>query len=290
MTDKDIADLLQHLKNIQYLNNKNKIEVIFRHIITEKNIKQYKNNEEIKNSLYEIFKEFTNLDKINERLSRKDLNFEIDFHKCILELISFIVQLSDNYVLDNDFFDIIEIFLKRIQKDGLIIGVFKALFFELFDTGETSLKYIESNNIGLNEYNIKQIDSDLYNYLKNIIKLLLKFHPIKEIVFELLFFLDKIYINYEKNIGTKNSTYICTFTHIFNSKTIIIGFFHLLSGYQKYMNLNQQKKYYLKDDFKGYEKIISCFFFNVQSPGYFYNFRNYLKDEKIYKEKITFIE
>ena len=45
MTDKDIVDLLKHLKNIQYLNNINKIEVIFRHIITEKNIKQYKNNQ-----------------------------------------------------------------------------------------------------------------------------------------------------------------------------------------------------------------------------------------------------
>ena len=172
------------------------------------------------NKLFQLI--LKNLDKINEQLNKKDLNFEIGLHKCILELISFIVQLSDNYILNNDFFDIIEIFLKRIQKDGLIIGVFKALFFELFDTGETSLKYIESNNIGLNEYNIKQIDLDLYNYLINIIKLLLKFHPIKEIVFELLFFLDKIYINYEKNISTKNSAFICTFTHIFNSKTIII--------------------------------------------------------------------
>jgi len=115
MTDKDIVDLLKHLKNIQYLNNINKIEVIFRHIITEKNIKQYKNNEKIKNTLYEIFKELTDLDKINEQLNKKDLNFEIGLHKCILELISFIVQLSDNYILNNDFFDIIEIFLKRIQ-------------------------------------------------------------------------------------------------------------------------------------------------------------------------------
>ena len=250
MTDKDIADLLKYLKNTQYLNIINRVEVIFRHIITEKNIKQYKNNEEIKNTLYEIFKEFTNLDKINEQLSKKDSYFEIDFHKCILELVSFIVQLSDNYVLNNDFFDILEIFLKRLKKEGLITCVFKALFFELYDTEESSLKYIESSNIGLNAYNIKQIDLDLYKYLSNIIEFLLKFEPIKEIIFELLFFLDKININYEKNINTKNSIYTCTFTHIFNSKKIIKGIFHLISEYKKKMNLNSQKKYHLKEEFK----------------------------------------
>ena len=93
MTDKDIVVLLKHLKNTQYLNIINRIEVIFRHIIIEKDIKQYKNNEEIKNNLYEMFKELTNLEKMNEQLNKKDLYFEIDFHKCILELISFIVQL-----------------------------------------------------------------------------------------------------------------------------------------------------------------------------------------------------
>ena len=290
MTDKDIADLLKYLKNTQYLNIINRVEVIFRHIITEKNIKQYKNNEEIKNTLYEIFKEFTNLDKINEQLSKKDSHFEIDFHKCILELVSFIVQLSDNYVLNNDFFDILEIFLKRLKKEGLIKCVFKALFFELYDTEESSLKYIESSNIGLNAYNIKQIDLDLYKYLSNIIEFLLKFDPIKEIIFELLFFLDKININYEKNINTKNSIYTCTFTHIFNSKKIIKGIFHLISEYQKKMNLNSQKKYHLKEELKAYEKIISSLFHNIQGPGYLFDMREYLEDEKNYKEKLCFVE
>ena len=127
MTDKDIAELLKNLKNTQYINIIKRVEVIFRHIIVEKNIKQYKNNEEIKNTLYELFKELTNLDKVNEQMNKKDENH---FYKCILELISFIVQLSDNYVLNDDFFEKIEIFLNRLKKDELIIGVFKALFFE----------------------------------------------------------------------------------------------------------------------------------------------------------------
>ena len=290
MADKDIADLLKYLKNTQYLNIINRVEVIFRHIIIEKGIKQYKNNEEIKNALYEIFKEFTNSDKINELLNKKDSYFEVNFHKCILELVSFIVQLSDNYVLNDDFFDLIEVFLKLMKKEGLIIGVFKALFFELLDTDKASLNYIESNNIGLNEYNIKQIDLDLYKYLCKLIEYILKFDSIKEIIFELLFFLDKININYEKNISIKNSTHICTFNHIFNSKKIINGIFHLVSEYQKKMNLNQQKKYYLKEDFKGYEKIISSLFHNIQSPGFLFDMREYLKDEKNYKEKLCFTE
>ena len=290
MNDKDIFVVLKYLKDIDYLNLINRVELIFRHIITEKDIKKYKNNEEMKDILNEIFKGITNSEKINEHLDKKDKYFQEYLNKFIFELVSVIVQLSNNYVFKDDFYETLEILLNRIKSDDLIIGVFKALFFELYDTNEISLRYIESKEFGLNKYNIKQIDFDLFNYLINIIKFLLKFHPIKEIIFELIFFLDKIYINYEKNISNKNSNCICTFTHIFNSKTIIIGFFHLLSGYQKYMNLYQQKKYYIKDDFKDYDKIISCFFFNIQSPGYLYDFRNYLKDEKIYKEKISFIE
>ena len=290
MNDKDIFVVLKYLKDIDYLNLINRVELIFRHIITEKDIKKYKNNEEMKDILNEIFKGITNSEKINEHLDKKDKYFQEYLNKFIFELVSVIVQLSNNYVFKDDFYETLEILLNRIKSDDLIIGVFKALFFELYDTNEISLRYIESKEFGLNKYNIKQIDFDLFNYLINIIKFLLKFHPIKEIIFELIFFLDKLYINYEKNISNKNSNCICTFTHIFNSKTIIIGFFHLLSGYQKYMNLYQQKKYYIKDDFKDYDKIISCFFFNIQSPGYLYDFRNYLKDEKIYKEKISFIE
>ena len=109
--------------------------------------------------------------------------------------------------------------------------------------------------------------------MSNIIEFLLKFEPIKEIIFELLFFLDKININYEKNINTKNSIYTCTFSHMFNSKKIIKGIFHLISEYQKKMNLNSQKKYHLKKEFKGYEKIISSLFHNIQSPGYLFDMR-----------------
>lgn len=45
MTDKDIADLLKYLKNTHYLNIINRVEVIFRHIISERissNIKTMK--------------------------------------------------------------------------------------------------------------------------------------------------------------------------------------------------------------------------------------------------------
>ena len=290
MTDEDLSDLLKYLKNTQYINIINRIEIIFRHIITENNIKKYKHNEEIKNTLYEIFKDFTNYDKINKFLKEKDSTFREAYYKCILELISFIIQLSDNYSLNDEFYEIIEIFLNKIKNEKLIIDIFKALYFELFDTKEICLNYIESDNFNINQYNIKPLDADLYKYLCKLIEFILKFPPVKIIIFELLFFLEKININYEKNKNTKNYNYICIFNHVFNSKKIIGGIFHLVSEYEQRMNSDSQKKYCINEEFKSYQKIVSVLYHNNQSPGYFLDIREYLKDVNIYKQKMIFIE
>ena len=93
MNDKDIFVVLKYLKDIDYLNLINKVELIFRHIITEKDIKQYKNNEEMKDILNEIFKGITNSEKINEHLDKKDKYFQEYLNKFIFELVSVIVQL-----------------------------------------------------------------------------------------------------------------------------------------------------------------------------------------------------
>ena len=234
MEDKDISELLKCIKQTQYLNFINRVEVIFSHIITEKMANKYKNNDDIKNTLYEIFKELINdyNNNIEIKKEKKDLNYEENYNKCLFELISLLIQLSDNYNLNKDFFEIIENFMKKIKNEKLIINIFKTLFFELYETTEDLLKYID-NKIDINKLNIKLIDSDLFKYLEKIIEL--NFEPKKEIISELISFLEKIQIDYEKNINTKNANSFCILNHIFNSIQRIEGIFKLLSEYQKNM-------------------------------------------------------
>ena len=108
MNEKGIVEILKYLSNTKYLNIIKRLEVIFRHIIIEKNMQKYKNNEEIKNILYNMYKDLLN--------SEINLNFEADFEKCVVELVSILVQLSDNYILNEDFFEVLEIFLKKEKK------------------------------------------------------------------------------------------------------------------------------------------------------------------------------
>ena len=289
MEDKDISELLKCIKQTQYLNFINRVEVIFSHIITEKTAYKYKNNDDIKNTLYEIFKELINdyNNNIEIKKDKKDLNYEENYNKCLFELISLLIQLSDNYNLKKDFFEIIDNFLKKIKNEKLIINIFKTLFFELYETKENLSQYID-NKINIDALNIKLIDLDLFKYLGKIIDL--NFEPQKEIISELFYFLEKIQIDYEKNINTKNANSICILNHIFNSKKIIGGIFQLFSEYQKNMTKLKNKKFYLKEEFNGYNKLISFFFRNIQSPGYFSTIINFLNDEKIFMEKIFFLE
>ena len=286
MEDKDILELLKCIKQTQYLNFINGVEVIFSHIITEKTAYKYKNNDDIKNILYEMFTEIINNYNNIEIKKEKNLNYEESYNKCLFELISLLIQLSDNYNLNKDFFEIIEDFLKKIKNEKLIINIFKTLFFELYETKENLSQYID-NRINIDMLNIKLIDSDLFKYLEKIIDLI--YEPKKEIISELFYFMEKIQIDYEKNINLKNANSTCKLYHIFNSKQIIGRIFYLLSEYQKNMTKLQKKKYYLKEEFKGYNKLISFLFRNIQTPGYFYTIINFLNDEKI-MEKIVFIE
>ena len=291
MKDSDISQLLKNLTHIDYKSIIGRVEVIFRHIITEKNVKQYKNNEEIKKILYEIFKDLTDLDKNKEYLEKRDSKFQNDYYKCIIELVSLLVQIFDNYNLSEDFFEKIESFLNKVKDDKLFLDIFRVLFYELYEKTDDILKYIDnSKNFDLNGLNVKQLDIDLLKYLNKLVEFLVKFPPIKEIILDLLFSLEKIYIDYQKNINTKNSSFTCTLTHIFNSKKIISGVFHLINEYQKNIILNTGKKFYIGEIFKGYEKLVQFLFQNILSPGYFLDIKKYLQEEKSFTQNMCFFE
>ena len=295
MSEKEISDFLKDLKISKYLKFVSRIELVLRHIISENLTKNYKNNKDIFKILYEIFIEFTKINNNNQ----KDQNFEGNYHKCIYELISLLVHLNNNnYSLSNDFFDIITDFIKNNKNEksnSLFTCIFRALFFELFETSEkeNSLKYIEnSNNFNLFKYKVKQINSDLYKYLENIIDFLLKFklNVNKEIISELFYFIESIYIDYAKNMTTKNHNSICIFYHIFTKK-IMKGIFELISEYQKNIIKNLQgNKYSMKEELKNYDKLISFLFHNNPNPGYFFEIKDILEDKINFKEKIFFIE
>ena len=282
MEEKNIAELLEYIKDkkTQYLNFINRFEVIFGHII-ENNIEKYKNNDDIKNALNQIFLVLIEAYK-GDIYNKKDSVYQNSFNKCIIELISIIAQIN-NLSLKNEIFEKIKKFLEKIKNEDLVIDIFKSLFFELYETKENLSLYLKnSKKLYFEKYSLKQIDSELYNYLSKIIEL--KIEPKKEIIIELLFFLEKIYIDYEKNKGKKNYIDICRYTHIFNSKKIIGGIFDLLIEYQK------KAKIELKNEFNNYEKLISFLFCNIQSPAFIDEIIKNLKDEKIFLEKINFFD
>ena len=75
--------------------------------------------------------------------------------------------------------------MEKIKNEDLVIDIFKSLFFELYETKENLFLYLKNpKNLYFEKYSLKQIDSELYNYLYKIIEL--KFEPKKEIIIELL--------------------------------------------------------------------------------------------------------
>ena len=112
----------------------------------------------------------------------------------------------------------------------------------------------------------------------------------KEIISELFYFVESIYIDYAKNMTTKNHNSICIFNHIFTKK-IMKGIFELISEYQKNIIKNLQgNKYSMKEELKNYDKLISFLFHNNPNPGYFFEIKEILEDQINLKEKIFFVE
>ena len=105
MEEKNIAELLEYIKDkkTQYLNFINRFEVIFGHII-ENNIEKYKNNDDIKNALNQIFLVLIEAYK-GDIYNKKDSVYQNSFNKCIIELISIIAQIN-NLSLKNEIFEI----------------------------------------------------------------------------------------------------------------------------------------------------------------------------------------
>ena len=270
MSDKEISYLLKHLKNNQNLEFVNNMKLILRHVINDKRY----------NIFTETFKEFIQLEINDEKKPNLEENYStFSFSKVFSDIIKEFLDENKGNKFD--------------KSNSLFTYVFKALFFELFETSENSRNHIkDSNNSNLNKYKIKQIDSNLYKYLCYIIDFFVKFkfNVNKEIILELLYFVDSIYKDYEKNMKKKNSDSICIFNHIFTKK-IMEGIFELISEYQRIMVKNLYgKKYYIKEEFNNYDKFISFLFHNNLNPGYLFEIKEILEDQINLKEKIFFVE
>ena len=142
MKGKNIYELLEYIKDkkIQYLNFINRFEVIFGHII-ENITEEYKNNEDIKNALYEILLELFEAYKGPEYI-KKDSVYQNKFNKCIVELISIIAQLN-NLSLKNEIFEKIKKFLEQIKNEVNIYSKYiPAFLFSTFKLLEKVRKYM----------------------------------------------------------------------------------------------------------------------------------------------------
>ena len=313
--------LLTCIKEKKYLNNIPKIEIIFNHII--RNINKYKNNNIIKNLLFEILKEVLEYDKYNDFISsEKEENKNFDetkellnnnillenpycnnkkkiknklnsnynekyFCKCLVELISILIEVNNNNILlvnnDIDYLNKLSLFLLKIKNEKLNIGIFKSFFYELYETEsdnvENKLKYFD-NNFNLGNYKLKKINLDLYQYLCKIVDFAMIFIPNKEIIIELLSYFEKIYKDYHINCDNKNSNYIiCSFAHILNSQYIIPKFFIYLFNYAHNHNFNNKEKKKLNDYFNNYKNLVSFLFYYSTNPPYLINFKDCFNNE-----------
>ena len=245
------------------------------------NVKNEKKGENEKN------KNIINNNNIEDSLNKNC------FRKILTELIFILISISDNYLLQNkdiDYFENLQYFLLKIKNDKLNLSIFKAFFLALFVTDsepklfENQLQYFD-DKMKLEEYKIKELNIDLYNHLYNILDFILILEPNKEIIIELLLYLDKVYKEYNKNENNKNNDFICIFTHIYNSKKILPQFFKYLFIYAIKYNKDKLNKTGLKDLFENYKNLISNIFLNSSKPAYFT-----LPFEENLEEDLNFID
>ena len=217
-----------------------------------------------------------NINIINNNNIEDSLNKSC-FRKTLTELISILINISDNYLLQNndiDYFEKLEYFLLEIKNDKLNLSIFKALFFVLFRTDsepnlfENQLQYFD-DKMGLEKYEIKKLNEDLYNHLYKIMDFVSIIKPNKDIMIELISYFEKVYKEYNRNANNKNNDYICIFTHIFNSKKILPQFFTYLFTYAIKYNKDKLNKTDLKDLFVNYKNLITIIFLNSSNPAYF---------------------
>ena len=279
------------------------IEIIIKNIYLNLNriLKNYKNNniELIKNELDGIFDIIIDKNRYNNLIDTNNQNINDNkFRMLLFELLSILLQLNSQYSFyggNNDYFQKLIYFIKdtKIQDTKLILGIFKTLFFELYENDKDfknnmieepniqRLKYIEKE-INLNLYIPKKMDNYLYNYFINIINFIFEFDANVDIVKDLLDYFEKLCQLYysQINIGDKNSSYIlCNVIHIFNSKLIMIKFF-------KYLNLIISKN---KDEKLNIYPVVHFMFFRFQNPLYFLIIKNILYDSNNFNDCNIFL-
>ena len=235
---------------------------------------------------------------INNEKNKNEIKENIDeglnekyFRQFLAKLISILLHIGDNYILQNnniDYFDKLKCFLKNLKNEKLNLSIFKAFFFELFEdnskTNDNKLKYFD-NKINLKNYSLMKLNSKLYKHISNIFDFISELEPNKDIITELFSYLEKINNDYTYN---NNNDIICIFTHIYNSKTLLPVFLKYLFAYTK--NNHNNKKINLKDSFSDYKNLISFIFINSSTPAYFVIIEEDLEEDSTFMEYFDLIE
>ena len=291
----EFLSLLIKIKEDTYLNNIITIEFIIKRI--NLNLQEISQNfianqiGVIKNELDELFNKLIDNDRYSKLLSLNIINLdENKFNLLLFELLSIIIQINNIYLFVNtnlDYFQKLISFIKdnQIKDKNIILGIFKAFFFELYNSEKDicdnvisepnikRLKYLE-NKMELPLFIPKKMDNYLFNYFIDLINFICEFEPNEDIMKELLEYFNVFYNLYYLNINTKNKNYNyapCNLTHIFNSKKIIEKILN-------YLNLIISKNNNYRE-FKC-ENFISFQFERFENPVYFSIIKKILYDTK----------
>ena len=295
MPNNEFNKLLISITDGQYLNNISNVETVFEYIL-KSNIYKYRNDNLIKEQLFEIFEKITKISKYNEIVSNKE-ELKEKFNNLLIILLSILLYMNENYDLkknDINYLERLIVFLNKLKNNKLNLKVFKCLFLELYEYSnniEKKLKYINNEEINLDSFSVKKLNLNLFNYLCNLIDSILLIEINKSIIIEILVYLEKIYKDYITNENDKQSNYVkCNCTHILNSDKIIPKFFSYLCTYSKIYNKDQKNKIYLKNLFDKFQGLIIFLFHNCLNPPFFINIMKNLDNESNFIEYYDFLD
>jgi len=295
MPNNEFNKLLISINSDQYLNNISNVETVFEYIL-KSNINKYKYDNLIKDQLFEILEKITKISKYKEIVSNKE-ELKEKFNNFLIILLSILLYINEDYDLKKDdinYLETIRFFLNKLKNNKLNLKVFKCLFFELYEYSnniEKKLKYINSEEINLDNLSVKKLTLDLFNYLCNLIDSILMIEPNKSIIIEILIYFEKIYKDYIINEDDKQSNYVkCNFTHILNSDKILPKFFSYLCTYSKIYNKEQKNKIYIRKLFDKFQALIIFLFHNCLNPSFFINIMKNLDNEANFIEYYDFLD
>ena len=193
-------------------------------------------------------------------------------------------------------FETIKYFLGEINKD-LLLEIFYLFFVELFDVPKKNKRH-NLNDINLKYFcdlNIKELNSNRFEYLANVIKMFTSFEPLLQIINLLFDYFKQIFNKYLNLFFTLGELFdekndekyiLCNFHHIYRTKKIYYEFYLYLIKYSK----NTENNPGIFELFPNLKAILMNIYTICPNPFYFEILIKSFSNEDDLKQNIKYIK